>query len=174
MTYPKEILLYPKDEEVLRTPSKPVSVFDQSLVSLFEEMERLTKEVSGYGFSAIQIGIPLRACIVRLSDKPEHKYTYLRFCNIEIEEEQDDVFIEEGCLSCPSLQVPIHAPENVVMKCQNEFGEQMRYSMAGMSARCVKHELNHQNGFLIIDKVNKFKLNDVKKKYLKDLKRMGL
>jgi peptide deformylase len=174
MPYPKEIKIYPKDEAILRTVSQPVTDFGSSLKSLFEEMERLTKLTNGFGFSAIQMGVPLRACVIRQSDHTDHKFVYVRYCNIEVLEQDGDEFVQEGCLSCPGLTVPIHAPENVIFKCQDDKGISRRFAMWGIEARCCLHELRHQNGGLIIDEVNKLKLGDVKKKYLKDLRKMGL
>jgi peptide deformylase len=58
----------------------------------------------------------------------------------------------EGCLSLPSVHVPVERFTTVVAEGKDIDGEPVRIEAEGMQARVLQHELDHLNGVLILDR----------------------
>ena len=123
----------------------------------------------GYGLSANQIGIPVRAFSMVLDDKA------LVVFNPEILEwSEDTTYIKEGCLSFPGLWIAIERARTVAVKFQVFDGEEQGGSMTDLSARIFQHESEHMDGDIFIDNVSGFKVKSAMRKrkiYLRKLKR---
>src|SRR3989344_2549289 len=93
------IVRYPTKN--LREPSSTVTVFDDSLRELIEEMNRTMIRENGIGLAAPQIGRNIRCIIVRVGDEGDRYNAYL---NPEITfRSAKAAAIEEGCLSVPGV-----------------------------------------------------------------------
>lgn len=153
----------------LSQKSEEITVFDDNIKALFLDMKETLIHEKGVGLSAIQIGVPLRACtIVWLSDF-SHKPEFLEMCNPVILDKNGTEYSKEGCLSVKDLFIPIHAPEDITVAFKDPTGVDRRYSLDGLLARCIVHEERHMDGGLILDCVDKYKRNEVIKKYKKQL-----
>ncbi len=123
----------------------------------------------GYGLSANQIGIPVRAFSMILDENA------LVVFNPEILEWSDDTtYIKEGCLSFPGLWVAIERARTVAVKFHVFDGEEQGGSMTDLSARIFQHESEHMDGDLFIDNVTNFKLKSAMRKrnmFLRKLKK---
>ena len=123
----------------------------------------------GYGLSANQIGISVRAFSMVLDDKA------LVVFNPEILEwSEDTTYIKEGCLSFPGLWIAIERARTVAVKFQVFDGEEQGGSMTDLSARIFQHESEHMDGDIFIDNVSGFKVKSAMRKrkiYLRKLKR---
>lgn len=111
--------------------------------SIVKDLEDSLDLKKGVGLSAIQIGLPFRVGIVRLSK-----------CKLDlwnpniIEKSYRFRFQGESCLSIPGLYIDTVRYRDIVI----ENGDGSRYSLEGMEAIVVQHEISHFNGKLIIDK----------------------
>ena len=123
----------------------------------------------GYGLSANQIGISVRAFSMVLDDKA------LVVFNPEILEwSEETTYMKEGCLSFSGLWIAIERAKSVAVKFQVFDGEEQAGSMTELSARVFQHESEHMDGDLFVDNVNKFKLKSAMRKrnmYLRKLKK---
>lgn len=111
-----------------------------------------TKELTGrlietlkinraFGLAAPQCGLPHRVFVMGAADN------YFALYNPEIIKISDEeIHLEEGCLSFPFLFLSITRPKSLVVKFQNEVGDYVTLEMDGISARVVLHELDHLNG----------------------------
>ncbi|MBQ7466958.1 MAG: peptide deformylase [Clostridia bacterium] len=134
-------------EPILRKISKPVVVFDKSLVELFDDMQDTLDKQQGAGLSAVQVGILKRMFIILDGDKP------IRVVNPEIISSSGVCkTTAEGCLSVPGKWGDVERPNKVVVKYQDQNGNFVDNTFTGFTAKTFCHEFDHLNGILFIDK----------------------
>ena len=120
-----------------------------------KEMFAVMSENLGIGLAAPQVGSSYKMFVMHHSImgnigvyKPEI---------LETSEEQ--VVIEEGCLSFPLLYLHITRPAKIKVRYYKNDGEtQVETWMDGMDARCFMHEYEHLQGELFLDLVSEMKL----------------
>jgi peptide deformylase len=115
----------------------------------------------GLGLAAPQIGIPVRA-FAMMSEK-------IIVCfNPRIIDESDEVIVlEEGCLSYPELFVKVKRPRRIKVRYEEPNGETVTKTFDGITARVFQHELDHLNGICHIYKANKYHKEQALKKWKK-------
>ena len=135
------------DLDFLGKKSRPVTVFDDKLKALIEDMKETLKKEQGAGLAAPQVGILRRIFIIDVNcDGKEFKV----FINPEIISAtgKNDKYYE-GCLSFPGRSFSVVRAHKVKMKAQDENGEFFEYSAEDFGARCLLHELDHLNGLTL-------------------------
>lgn len=133
-------------EDTLRKRSREVDVIDERIVTLVNDMKETMAAADGVGLAAPQVGILRRVVIVDME-----KYGVVEMINPVIKKtsgHQEDV---EGCLSNPGEYGITSRPMNVTVEALNLAGEKKKYSVSGLSARAVCHEVDHLDGKLFID-----------------------
>ena len=86
-------------DEILRKKSREVSIFDDKLAELLDDMFDTMYEANGVGLAAVQVGILKRAVVI---DTREEGGKY-EFINPEIISTHGSREIAEGCLSVPGV-----------------------------------------------------------------------
>ena len=155
------IRMYP--DPVLRQPTEPVTVFDEALRRLLEDMAVIMHEADGVGLAAPQIGIAKKIAVV-YDAETDHLYHLI---NPEVIASSGGQTGEEGCLSFPGIFGQVKRPLKVTVRCQDGDGNLQEYTAQGFIARAFTHEIDHLNGRLLIDNFSPLKRNLV-------LKKMGL
>lgn len=105
------------------------------------------KSLKGFGLSANQCGYRYRVFVMGTEDN------YVAFFNPKIISTTGEVHMIEGCLSFPFLGLRITRPEMIDIEYQDFKGQIRQQRLAGISARCFQHELDHMNGILYTEKV---------------------
>lgn len=139
------------EEELLRRKSKPVTVFDEKLNVLIEDMKETMVDAQGVGLAAPQIGI-LRQIIICDIDGEIRP-----FINPVITETSGSEAGIEGCLSVSGKQGTVCRPTKLTVKAQDFKGKEFIYKAEDFSARVLCHEIDHLNGILYIDKAENIK-----------------
>ncbi|PXA03716.1 peptide deformylase [Coraliomargarita sinensis] len=173
-------------EPILREVGAPVTEFNAELAELADNMVDTMYEAEGIGLAAQQIGKALQLCIVDVRP-PEgvevpFNYSYdgkqppldlfmpMAICNprVSIVDDREDVY-EEGCLSFPGVNGKVIRPVGVRCEFQDVQGNPHVIEADGLLGRCILHEVDHLNGELFIDKMDKrdLKKNETKIKKLK-------
>lgn len=120
-----------------------------------EEMLDLMHDKFGIGLASPQIGSSYNMFVMHhshLGDIGIFKPEILEFG-------EENVTIEEGCLSFPLLYLHITRPEKIKVKYFKADGETIVETwMDGMDARCFQHEYEHLQGELFLDLVSELKL----------------
>lgn len=135
------------DNEFLGKKSRPVTVFDQKLAVLIEDMRETLRKEQGAGLAAPQIGILRRIFIADIyGDGSEYK----EFINPEILSAtgKNDRYLE-GCLSYPGRSFKIVRAHKIKMRAQNVDGEFFEFTADDFVARCLQHEYDHLEGITI-------------------------
>ena len=158
-------------EKILRTVSEevkfPLTKKDKKTINDMIEMltdsqiPELSKKYDlrpGMGLAAIQLGIPKRYFVV-VHEYEEGKFDNYVLINpkiISTSEEMIYVGEGEGCLSVnrevPGI-VPRHA--RVTMEAYDMDGNKIRVRGREELAIAFQHELDHLNGILFVDKIDK-------------------
>lgn len=141
----------------LRQPSRPVSHRDRRIArAVWEDLSNvLTRLMDAYSFgdsagiSAVQLGIPLRLCVIWL---PESGFTKCANpCIVSGSVETDIAF--EGCLSFFDKRGRVPRPRQVTASYLNAKFQPMMEDLRGTAARILQHEIDHMNGILYVDRM---------------------
>jgi peptide deformylase len=148
-------------DERLRKHSILVPEINGDVSELVKNMFAAMYAQRGVGLAAVQVGSLLRLFITDVEgDRPRV------FINPEIiETSVEQVSLEEGCLSLPSLNADVIRPFRVRIQAWNEKGRPFSQDAEGMLARAVQHELDHLNGVLFIDRIAQKKRERLLKLY---------
>lgn len=112
----------------------------------------------GLGLSANQVGIPYRVCCI--TGNPIR----VMFNPKIVSQSDEQVVMEEGCLSFPGLFIKVKRPATVRVRYTQANGQTITEEFAGLTARVVLHEIDHLDGITFIQRANKFHLEQAKKK----------
>lgn len=164
-----EIVKYP--DPVLAKRGESVTVFDEDLKTLVEEMFESMYEAHGIGLAAPQIGLSKRLTVIDISFKkdPEAKLVLI---NPEIIEREGKQFEEEGCLSLPEIREKVSRAAKVKVRAQNAEGEWFEVEGEELLARAFQHEIDHLDGVLFIDRLSRLK-RDLVIRRIKKLQKNG-
>lgn len=137
----KEIV---KDLEVLQTKSNKANIKSEETKSVIQD---LVDTANAYkdrcvGLSAIQIGVPLRICVIFNGDN------FIPFINPIITKTYGDKYeAEEGCMSLDGTRIVSRYDRiEVIRQTKNGF---VKERFSGYMAQILQHEIDHFNGKLI-------------------------
>jgi peptide deformylase len=139
----RKVVEYP--DPILRTISSKITVFDDQLQFLIDDMFETMDAYNGIGLAAPQIGLSKSVLVVG--------YKKLRFplINPRIVESHGFSINQEGCLSLPSIHVDVERKDKIKVASKTVNGDDIEQEFSGFLAVIVQHELDHLNGKLIID-----------------------
>jgi len=155
----REILVL--GDERLRRKAKKIRRFDESLQALVDDMFETMYAVNGLGLAATQIGVPLRLAIIEMPAVEDEsgevtvpKRTFV-LCNPEIVKATREEEVTEACLSVPGYMGKIMRARDVLVKAQDLRGRRVRYRGQDLLAQAFQHEIDHLDGVLYVDHVQK-------------------
>ena len=135
-------------DDTLRKVSRPQEKFDRRLEGLLKDMAETMYKAEGVGLAAPQVGILRRVAIV---DVTEDHSGLVELINPEILETEGSQTGREGCLSLPARQGVVTRPMKVRVRYQDRKGIPMELETEGFEARAICHEVDHLDGRLYID-----------------------
>ena len=157
--------------KILRTVSKevtfPLSKEDKDTIDTMikylhdSQIDELSEKYDlrpGMGMSAIQLGIPKRYFVV-VHEVDEGKFdTYILINPRIISNSMEKIYVEEG-EGCLSVNRPVEGivPRyaRVTMEAYDMEGRKINVRAREELAICFQHELDHLNGILFIDHIDK-------------------
>ncbi len=163
----REILHYP--DPLLKKKSVPVTVFDQHLTQLAQDMVETMYDAPGVGLAAPQVGELLRLIVLDCSAADEPADLIIAV-NPEIVAAQGESYEEEGCLSVPGFCTLVKRHQEVTLRYRDTDGQRHERHADGLLAIGIQHEIDHLDGILFVDRLSPLKRSIFKKKYLKMLK----
>jgi peptide deformylase len=154
----REIVLYPEDADILRRESTPVRRITGQVRRLVQDLaDTLDAHPEGIGLAAPQIAAHSRVVVVRLGGGQEESEPGppIPLINPEIVETGDERADFDGCLSLPGLYGETVRPHTLRVKGLDEAGHPFDRVFEGFDAVVVHHEIDHLNGVLFIDRVER-------------------
>lgn len=140
-----------KDDEILRKKCKEVTLVDDRIRQMLDDMmDTLHSTESGAALAANQVGILRRLVVI------DYDGYYLKLVNPKIIGRSGVQECLEACLSFPNVLGKTIRPETVTVQALNEYGEELILSGEGEMAKCFCHEIGHLDGEVFIDKVVEF------------------
>lgn len=142
---------------ILRTPCEKVTVFDDDLQKIIQDMTHTMlapadNGVTGVGLAANQVGIGKRILLITLNVNTKKRQKVLPMINPEIVELSPSTEImEEGCLSLPDVYAQVARPSKVKVRWHNEKGIVCERKFDKWDARIFLHEFDHLEGKLFVD-----------------------
>ena len=143
-----ELVKYP--DVFLRSKSNDVPFpLDEKTERLIKWMYKAMYQHHGIGLAAIQVGYQLRMFVMDCSRSQTNEKVFI---NPEILEKSDETLRDnEGCLSAPGKTGDVCRHIRIILKYQNEKGEEEKKTFYDLEARCIQHEMDHLDGKLCID-----------------------
>ncbi|MBR2664688.1 MAG: peptide deformylase [Clostridia bacterium] len=139
-------------DETLRKVCRKQEKFDLRLAILLKDMADTMYKAEGVGLAAPQVGILRRVVVVDITED----HSGLReMVNPEIIEASGSQTGREGCLSVPERQGIVTRPEKVKVRYQDRHGKAWELETEGFEARAICHEVDHLNGVLYVDKMDR-------------------
>ena len=135
-------------DDALRKVCRPQEKFDRRLEVLLRDMADTMYKAEGVGLAAPQVGILRRVAIVDVTQDHSGR---LEMVNPEIIGTDGSQTGREGCLSLPGRQGVVTRPEKVKVRFQDRTGAWMEVETEGLEARAICHEVDHLDGRLYID-----------------------
>ena len=132
-------------DETLRKVCRKQEKFDLRLAILLKDMADTMYRAEGVGLAAPQVGVLRRVVVIDVGDG------LVEMINPEITSREGSQCGREGCLSVPGRQGVVTRPNKVTVRFQNRKGEEMELTAEGFFARAVCHELDHLDGVVYVD-----------------------
>lgn len=158
-----EIRIYP--DPLLMKKAVPLRDIDGKVREIVDRMVETMYGNRGIGLAAPQIGILSQIIVVGLEDR------WTALINPELIEGEGESVLYEGCLSLPTIEVPVKRKEKVFIQARDLDGKKMNLEVSGFPSIVYQHEIDHLHGILIIDHISRLKRKLLIKKMVKDLKR---
>lgn len=136
-------------EPVLRKKCKSVEKIDEKIIQLLDDMADTMYAADGVGLAAPQVGILKRIAIVDIGDG------IIELINPEIIEAKGKQTDDEGCLSVVNECGPVTRPYYVKVRAYNRQGQLYEIEGEELLARAFCHEIDHLDGVLFVDKIEK-------------------
>lgn len=156
----REIRVLP--DPVLRTPCDPITVIDDRVRGLVADLLETVDHEGRAGLAANQIGVSLRAFSWNIEDDIGYVLNP-RIVELSEDEFQDG---DEGCLSVPGLWFPTERAWYAKVEGTDLDGNVVTVEGTELMARCLQHEVDHLDGYLYIDRLEK----SVRKKAMRTLR----
>ncbi len=135
-------------DEVLRQRSKEVTVFDDRLKILIDDMFETMEHENGVGLAAPQVGLLKRVIVVCVDGK--NKYGIVNPVITKTSGSQVGI---EGCLSVPGQSGYVERPKKLTIEGVDANGKPIKIKADGFLAVAFCHETDHLDGVLYIDKL---------------------
>jgi peptide deformylase len=156
-----EIRIYP--DPILREVCEPIEEIDEHIRQLAFDMAETTRARPGVGLAAPQVGETIRLVVVDLSIGEDPAQLHI-LVNPEIEFiGEEEIEAEEGCLSLPEIFEKLTRPARVRMRALNIEGREIVLDADGRLARVLQHEIEHLDGKLLLDHLNRLKRELIKR-----------
>ncbi len=139
----------------LTQPGEIVEKNYPNLSQLINDMFETMYAANGIGLAAHQIGLPIKLFVVDIGPQEGEIEQFKKvFINSEIVDvSEDEIALEEGCLSFPGMRVEIKRKSKVKLKYFDENFLEHEEWFEGIASRCIQHEHDHTEGIVFIKKI---------------------
>ena len=136
-------------DEVLTKVCKEVKMMTPRTAILIEDMLDTMYEAQGVGLAAPQVGVLRRIVVIDVGEGP------IILINPEILETSGEQTGDEGCLSVPGKSGIVTRPNYVKATALDVDMRPFEIEGTELLARAICHELDHLDGTLYIDVMNR-------------------
>ncbi|MDE7243606.1 MAG: peptide deformylase [Oscillospiraceae bacterium] len=130
---------------------RQITDFNKRLHILLDDMKDTLEKAEGAGLAAPQVGILRRVVVVA-----DGEGGMIELVNPEIVEQSGTQTGPEGCLSIPGRWGMVTRPNYAKVRAQDRNGNWFEVEGEELLARCLCHELEHLDGHLYIEHIDRF------------------
>ena len=139
-------------DPVLRSRASEITEYGPELAAEAQRMVAIMRDAMGVGLAATQLGALRRLLVFQAG--PDAAATAV--VNPTIEWLSDELATaEEGCLSLPGIGVDVERALHARVVGVDVDGEPLLLEASGLEARVLQHEIDHLDGLLFIDRLEK-------------------
>ena len=142
------------------TAEEVTNIQHPQIQTLIDNLLTITYQRHGVGIAAPQIGESYRVIIV--ASHPNIRYpdaplvSPMAMINPFIVSHSEDIVIrEEGCLSVENQRGDVPRYKDIIVEYFDRAGNHQRKEYNNFIARIIQHELDHLNGILFVDRLQK-------------------
>ena len=151
----------------LRMVAAPVTLFDNALKQLADDLLETMRAAPGIGITAPHIGVLSRVVVLELTAGKVPVYV-----NPAIEWASDDMAKhDEGSVSMPGAIEEIERPARVRVSYQDLTGATLTEEADGLLAVCHQHEIDQLDGIFWLQRLSRLKRERVVKRYERGLRK---
>lgn len=150
--------LLPEDHPILKQPCDPFDFENPPIdpKQLVEDLKLAMINSFGVGLSANQVGLPYRVFV--FGDPTDPSNIEAVFNPRILHSSEEEVVIEEGCLSYPGLFIKIKRPGTIRVRYANAEGKLETYVYDKEPARIFLHEYDHMDGITFKERASQVRL----------------
>ena len=158
----RPIVRYPDPR--LTLPAQPVTVFDDALRELANDLKETMHAAPGIGITAPHIGVALRVVVLEL-DPLEGARTYINPSIIWASPEM--ILHREGSVSMPGVHDEVERHARLRIGYHDLDGQAHTEESSGLRAVCHQHEIDQLNGLFWIQRLSRLRRERLIKRYEK-------
>lgn len=143
----RKVLTIPDDNDFLRKKSRNVTMIDDRILTLLDDMKETLYAENGVGLAAPQVGILRRVVVIDVGEG------LIELINPVIVYKKGEQINAEGCLSIPGRSGTVSRPEKVRVRAIDRNNKEFTIEGEGLLAIALCHEIDHLNGTLYVDKM---------------------
>jgi peptide deformylase len=137
--------------------------WDNGLQKLIDDMtETMYASYGAVGLAASQVGETIRVIVIDTTSKTTRE-NYKVLINPVILEASRKKVMREGCLSFPEYLANIKRATKVTFSAYDREGALQTYTVYGLEAIAIQHEIDHLDGVLMIDRINSLKTDWIRR-----------
>ena len=159
------ILEYPDPR--LRKKAAAVTVVDDAMRQLADNMLETMYAAKGVGLAATQVDVHVRLIVL---DASEERDRPLVLFNPELLKLEGSGPGEEGCLSLPGIYDKLTRATFVRVRALGRDGTPFEMDADGLLAICIQHEMDHLEGKLFVDYLSELKRQLIRRRLEKERK----
>lgn len=151
--------LVPDNHPILKQKMEPFDFANPPVdpLELVSDLAETMLSHNGIGISANQCGLPYRVFVIKGIE------LIPCFNPRIIDTSEDQLVLEEGCLSFPNLFVKVKRPQVIKVRYTLPNGETVTEKYQDLTARVFQHELDHLDGICHLSRANRIHLEQAKK-----------
>lgn len=143
------IIIYPAP--ILHHVAKLVGKVDDDIRQLLDDMTETMRAAPGVGLAAPQVNVGQRVVVIDITEGKQ----LFQMVNPEIIAREGEIEWDEGCLSVPDFRIVMRRSQKVTCRSLDRHGKEQTVNAENLLAVCIQHEIDHLDGKLIIDRVNR-------------------
>jgi peptide deformylase len=159
------ILEYPDPR--LRKKAAPLTVVDDAMRQLADNMLETMYAAKGVGLAATQVDVHVRLIVLDVSEERDRP---LALFNPEILKLEGSGPGEEGCLSLPGIYDKVPRATSIRVRALDRDGQPFEMDADGLLAVCIQHEADHLEGKLFVDYLSELKRQLIRRRLEKERK----
>ncbi|HEX2553330.1 MAG TPA: peptide deformylase [Microvirga sp.] len=149
---PRPVVLYPDPR--LGLTAEPVTVWDDGLRTLAQDIVDTMGAVSAIGLTAAHIGVLRRVVVLRLDPAAGPRV----FVNPEVAWASDERASHvEGSVSMPGVTETVERPARVRVRYRDLEGAEREEEAQGFAAACLLHEIDQLDGIFWLERLSRLR-----------------